>query len=399
MSEPDPNPFRRIVFYIPGYDPMSARRYRELYRKEGERQAAISGYRLTTKGQTGGEDYSWTVAFEKGQEQAQTTVHLCQWNDLVRASMARSILGTYGVMVRTAWLYIASGAFLALVRLRPAPMLAAIYPVVVLLAQAALAFALAWAFAAWLQPLWLGLPLGLAAAVAVLVAFKRWDAKIFAYYLMTDYAFSAQDKGATPAPMEAREAAFASRIRAALDQDVDEVLVVGHSSGAHVGVGVVAKVLSAGPLPQRPQLSFLTLGHVIPMVSFLPRATGLRRDLKMLSRTKALTWVDVTAPGDGACFALSDPVHVTGVAPPEADKHNPKVLSAAFSHTLSNETVGRTRWRFFRRHIQYLYAFERPGWYDYFQVSAGPKSLAARYGARGATASRIETPLSPYRDV
>ena len=39
-------PFRRRVLYIPGYDPIPPRRYRELYRREGARQAAISGYRL-----------------------------------------------------------------------------------------------------------------------------------------------------------------------------------------------------------------------------------------------------------------------------------------------------------------------------------------------------------------
>ncbi len=37
---------RRKVFYIPGYDPFPPRRYRELYRKEGAAQAAISNYKI-----------------------------------------------------------------------------------------------------------------------------------------------------------------------------------------------------------------------------------------------------------------------------------------------------------------------------------------------------------------
>jgi hypothetical protein len=37
---------RRHVFYIPGYDPVPPRRYRELYRREGAAQAAISGYEI-----------------------------------------------------------------------------------------------------------------------------------------------------------------------------------------------------------------------------------------------------------------------------------------------------------------------------------------------------------------
>ena len=40
QPEPSPRPFRRKVFYIPGYDPFPPRRYRELYRSEGAAQAA-----------------------------------------------------------------------------------------------------------------------------------------------------------------------------------------------------------------------------------------------------------------------------------------------------------------------------------------------------------------------
>ena len=35
-------PFRRRVLYLPGYDPIPPRRYRELYRREGAAQATIS---------------------------------------------------------------------------------------------------------------------------------------------------------------------------------------------------------------------------------------------------------------------------------------------------------------------------------------------------------------------
>ena len=38
--------FRRRVLYLPGFDPIPPRRYRELYKREGAEQARISGYRL-----------------------------------------------------------------------------------------------------------------------------------------------------------------------------------------------------------------------------------------------------------------------------------------------------------------------------------------------------------------
>ena len=171
---------------------------------------------------------------------------------------------------------------------------------------------------------------------------------------------------------------FADQIADALQSDVDEVLVVGHSSGAHLGVSILADLLRAKRVPENgPALSFLSLGQVVPMVSFLPNADRLRRDLHELSRQTQVPWIDVTAPGDGCAFALCDPVSVSGVAP-ETDKHWPLVFSAAFTKTLSPERWKELRWRFFRLHFQYLCAFDRPGDYDYFRITAGPLTLGTR---------------------
>jgi acetyl esterase/lipase len=234
-------------------------------------------------------------------------------------------------------------------------------------------------------------------ALAVLRLFRRYDNRLFAYYLMHDYAYSAQSNGANPPELEARMVAFGQAVGEALRGDFDEVLLVGHSSGAHLAVSVLADLIRVGLPDPRPALGLLTLGHVVPMVSFLPQATRLRADLHYLSARDEITWVDVTAPGDGCAFALCDPVAVTGVAP--AGKKWPLVVSAAFTKTLSPERWKELRWKFFRLHFQYLCAFDRPGDYDYFQITAGPVTLADRYRDRKPSASRIETPTSGYRSM
>ena len=187
---------------------------------------------------------------------------------------------------------------------------------------------------------------------------------------------------------------FGKSIRAALESDADEVLVVGHSSGAHLGVSILADLIRQGLPEPRPVLSFLSLGHVVPMVSFLPKAQRLRGDLAYLSAREELTWVDVTAPGDGCAFALCDPVAVTGVAP--EGKRWPLVFSAAFTQTLSPARWKELRWRFFRLHFQYLCAFDRPGDYDYFRITAGPVTLGDRYRHRAPSKTRIERPVNRY---
>ena len=197
---------------------------------------------------------------------------------------------------------------------------------------------------------------------------------------------------------EARMAEFGDLIADALAQDVDEVLVVGHSSGAHLAVSILADLIRAGGVPETgPKLAFLSLGHVVPMVSFLPKADRLRRDLHDLSASDALTWVDVTAPGDGCAFALCDPVSVSGVA--TEDKRWPLVFSAAFTKSLRPETWKRLKRRYFRLHFQYLCAFDRPRDYDYFQITAGPLTLGDRYKSRVASKSRIDVAASRYRSV
>ena len=386
--------FRRRVLYIPGYDPFPPRRYRELYRTEGAAQAAISGYRLAITPRAG-ETYGWRVSSEMDGQVVEAEVEVLVWSDLVKGSMGRGIAGTYAQMLRTAWLYLRSGALSRLIRLRKGPMIAALYPVVLLVGQALVA-ALVAGLVLWLLPVTWGWLVGLAAAWAVLEGFRRIDHRLFVYYLMHDYAFTTVAGGAYPAVLETRLAVFRARVRSALASGVDEVLVVGHSSGVHLGVSVLADLIRDG-VPEGPALGFLSLGQAVPMVSYLPGAARLRGDLAYLSTREELTWVDVTAPGDGCSFALCDPVAVSGVAP--EGQVWPLILSAAFTQTLSAEKWQGLKRRYFRLHFQYLCAFDRPGDYDYFRITAGSLTLAERFRGRKPSSSRIVTALSPFRDV
>jgi hypothetical protein len=393
---------RRRVFYIPGYDPFPPRRYREIYRTEAAAQAAHSGYDIAVA--KGASAAGWSVRAVIEDEAVTAEVEVLVWSDLVQASMGHGILATYAQLLRTAWAYIGSGALFRLMRLRKGPVIAALYPIGMLLAQLAVAVLaariVAAALALVLPPPWPWA--GLLAIWPVLAAFRRADRWLYAHYLMHDYAHTAQARGAYPAELEARLAAFGDRIAAALATDADEVLVVGHSSGAHLAVSVLSDLIRQGRVPEGgPTLSLLTLGQVVPMVSFLPRADRLRADLHYLAARAELAWVDVTAPGDGCAFALCDPVAVTGVAPP--GKRWPLVISAAFTRTLRPETWARLRWRFFRLHFQYLHAFDAlsgdAGEYDYFRITAGPLTLARRFARRAPSQSRIEAPASRYTSM
>jgi hypothetical protein len=399
---------KRRVFYIPGYDPIHPRRYRELYRTESAAQAEISGYGISLSARQGGARYGWDVRGLMDGANVDASVEVLVWSDIVRDSMDSSILATYAQLIRTAWVYIGSGALWRLMRLRKGPVIAALYPIGMLLGQLVLAYlaaslafigvtAVVTAFLGGFAKL-IATGVGVMLFVWLLRWFKSKDGQFFAYYLMHDYAYGAATRGANTPALEARIDVFGDAIAEALTSDVDEVLVVGHSSGAHLGVSVLADLIRDDRVPQNgPALAFLTLGQVVPMVSFLPEAHRLRADLAHLAATDALTWVDVTAPGDGCAFALCDPVSVSGVAP--VGKRWPLVFSAAFTQTLSPEKWKALRWRFFRLHFQYMCAFDAPRDYDYFRITAGPLTLADRYRGRPPSKSRLETPVNKFTSM
>lgn len=405
---------RRKVFYIPGFDPFPIRRYRELYRRESRRQAAISGHDLTMEGAPG-KPGRWRVIWrEQGAPVTQSDFEVLEWSDIVRRKMAGGVLAGYHAMLTTLWHYLASGTFFRLMRLRKGPVLAALYPIAMLFGELLLAVlvgiglaisalhlpgllpvslpdALTWALALFA---------GLGGGYGVLWWFWKHDGRFYAHYLMHDYAYTASEKGAWPAELDRRIDDFAQRIASALeDESIDEVLVIGHSSGAHLAIAALGRLELEGRLARaRGRLGLLTLGHVVPMVSFLPNAQALRADLARLAVSESLFWLDVSAPGDGCTFALCDPVAVTGVLPEGCEHRWPLVISAAFSQTLSPESWKKLRRRYFRLHFQYLCAFERPNDYDYFAITAGPMRISARFAARKPSPSRLTQPLSRWRD-
>ena len=85
---------RRRVFYIPGYDPYPPRRYRELYRTESQRQAAISGYQIEQKSDAS--ENGGRVRARIEDVQVMTKIDVLVWHDLVKSSMKS----------RRKWIYI-----------------------------------------------------------------------------------------------------------------------------------------------------------------------------------------------------------------------------------------------------------------------------------------------------
>ena len=81
----------RRVFYIPGFDPFPPRRYRELYRREGQEQARIAGYQLDQYKANLKTGYGWRAELcdEAGKSEAE--IEVLMWSDIVKTSMSSGI--------------------------------------------------------------------------------------------------------------------------------------------------------------------------------------------------------------------------------------------------------------------------------------------------------------------
>jgi len=394
---------RRHVFYLGGFDPQGPAHYHRLYSEEAVKQARVSGYeidvgpreRAGAHGARWAVDAAWPTA-SGVDEHVASTVEFLRWDDIVREHWPRSrwavMLGTLGTTARQ----LANGVLWRILKTSwPAFLVLFLPPLLVAGLLATLVAILALAAGLMLQGGGVT-ALGLSAVLLWLLAiFARWaEDKVQMAWLMRSTRFILrQARGETPR-LDVRLDEFAARILAVCEAgEVDEVLVVGHSSGAMLAVSAVSRLAAVAPelaqSPGAPALSLLTLGECIPMLSYQPEARAFREELARLAGETGWRWLDFTAPPDGCCFALVDPTAVCEERASAPSWRSPKRLSPRFAQMFDDAAYRAVRRDKYRCHFQYLMASEHPVPYDYFAITAGPLTLAGRFAStRGVESFR-----------
>ncbi|GAP38679.1 hypothetical protein [Piscinibacter sakaiensis] len=395
--EAAPAPVRhRHVFYVSGFDPKGPAHYHRLYADEGAKAAAVGGYALEVgpRRRAGEHGAAWSVRWRgplqppaAAAAEVHTEVEFLRWDDLVRAHWPRHA----GVLARdllaTTALYLRTGALWRMARLAWPPVVALVVPVLVLLALLAalpLAALASWALVRAGAPLAAGVAAVPALAAAAVLGARAIERRMNMQWLLRSYAYTGRQGTHGWPALEARLDAFAQRIVARAEDPApcDELLVVAHSSGSIMASIALARALQRAPgLARRgPRLALLTLGQWSPLLSSLPGAGRFRAELATLAAEDALDWVDFTAPADGCCFALTDPVTAAGL--PRPRPAHPRLLNPRFASQFSPATYAALVRDRFRLHFQYLMAAERAGDYDYFALTAGPWRLGERCAGR-----------------
>ncbi len=377
---------RRKVFYISGFDPKGPSHYHALYAEEAAKQTPLNGLAITLGAtrRKGRVTTAWSLTGRMEAIRIEADYEVLRWDDIMRQRMRMGSLEFAQTVLRTYWHFVRTGALWQILKTSYPPFLAGVYPIALLCALLGLA-ALAGIVVYMSAPSLVSIPAGLGAAVLTLYFGRRLERRVPIFWPLHIFAFAADHMAGRIPEMDERIALFADEIaRHAATSPDDEILIASHSNGTVIAALALAAALKVDPhlLRRGPVVSFLTLGHSIPMCSLLPEAKALRQALRTIADDDGVAWIDISAARDGACFALTDPLSASGLEPAKPAAAKPKLLSLPIGELFTPETFRSTlRHRWLRLHFQYLMATERPTPLDYFLITAGPLTLAERFSA------------------
>jgi len=298
--------FRRKLFYLSGFDPRGPRFYHRLHREALARRAELAGEANSVTPCRRDQDhvFAWTVETES----TRTVCSFLAWDDLVRKSWLKPGVRLWGRAMVAYYGYLRQASPVQMWRLKPEFSIVLWYPLVVALLLPLLAAMALIGIGLIFLPIatgWLLAFGGLGAGVLVAMPVLE---RINALWLIRSciYKDAVAREGFDEATL-ARLDHFAEVIADALrDGDEDEVLLVGHSSGAVMAVPLLLRLIERcdGRLPAH--FTLVTLGHCLPLLSARLDATAYHDMMRQLS-TEPFDWIDIGMQADAAGFHGIDP--------------------------------------------------------------------------------------------
>jgi pimeloyl-ACP methyl ester carboxylesterase len=386
MDQPGLAIRRRHVLYVEGYDPLGTQWYYDLFRRTCERCRRLWPLTLTLHPLAiDSADFAhWRLDLSGSNWQVATRYDFLRMESFIGSDMkqtsARQLASGLGWCFGDAssgvlWRIFRTAGWRFAVHL--------VYFQLLLLAWLALAGGIGFSVGYALSRT-LGLPISLAVAGGLLTAFVA----LFALRPLVDrwrviqicscWATLRKFGRGRPTWIDRVVEAGAQRLLAAARaNEVDELVLVGHSTGGVLAAAITVRALDIDPdLGKRgPKLALLTLGSVMPAVALHPAARRMREIVARLATAENLTWVDCQSRKDVMCFFNFDPVDGIGVNV-GAERCNPLIWRISFKDMIAPENYNRFRWDHFRVHYQYIMGGERPAPYDYILLVGGPMPIA-----------------------
>jgi hypothetical protein len=375
----DPTVKKRCVFFLGGYEPIPPERQRERYIRELDRsgrvwaaKTEVGPLELAPERMVG----TWRIAASGPNWSTDSAYNSLLWHDIVLSDFARPgwrrvlravaafgdfiLTGTAFRYFRVNWRY---GLFFA-------------YPVMLLLAFAAVAIYAASFLPGLGVPLpWLSVPL---AALAVFALLMAWPGRFLMLdYMMDDWIFGHELVHHARPDFDRRLEGFAQALAETLRRGGhDEVVFAAHSLGCALKIAVVDRALQLVPDFGRngERLSLLSTGSSILKIAFHPKGGWLREAIARVSANPAIFWIDYQTMADPISFYNVDTLKVLKLP----DTGRPMIRRVHIRDMLEASTYRRFKANFFRLHRQLVMGNEKRYFYDYYMICCGPLRLETR---------------------
>lgn|GEM_PF-2898440 len=396
---------KRLVIYCPGYDLRPVRHSFPLIRAEFENFLKIrkldGDFTQLSEGlDPGGSTALWSGRVDWPERTVGARFVQLGWQDVIKPDFERSWLHAAVDAIGAFYNYARAGGYHAALKSNWAHGLFCLYPAIgftlylatsllppVLLAPAVLRVAgdaapqgfaelFSWFVLLGGAGLWM-------AAVHALVC--RLERTTYFRYLINSWHFMARLARNEHDEMQARIEEFADLIvtlNAQAEED-EELVFLSHSCGTFVAIYIVAAVLRRQPhIGQRAGgFSFVTLGPAFDCLGGFGAEHGFGEAMATVARS-GVDWTDIYGPHDPVCGGRTAPVaRYASSASADPKMPEPRRFSVCIPDRMSAELFRHLRFRFFRLHFCYFFASERPGLFDFYRLTLGPRKAVAQLKA------------------
>lgn len=367
---------KRRVFYVMGFDPRGT----AFYHAQLKREARISQKRGFSSLQVGPLEEVWEHGHEcqcegrqDGNNEIRISYQFLSISDFVSEYFALPIPIRIARSLRLFVQEVFSGYFCSGFVNTPKFTLFTLYPFAMLAISPLLGVIVGLLLAVVNYPV-SGIAVGLAVATIGTYCLLRYEHRFYIMYLLGDFLFSAQALTKPPPALQERLEKFKTAVSSSLQacQNDEEVLIVGHSSGALLAIQLAAALSRSVSAQDRQHLSLLTLGNQASL-AYLRGTDQFRQDVADVIRASGLTWHEIYAPQDVISSGKFDFVTRLNLQRPTLSGY--QLRSARLKETLTGRTYRRLKHSFLKLHMRYLRASETGNGFNYFALLESPFPL------------------------
>lgn len=371
---------RRLVLYLHGLDPRGPGLLHRFQRDDAGRESARPD-RSVTVGPRQRQPLAsaWTVTTRWSEDVVEADYVVLRWDDLIRSRWIPDLGGQARSLVRWLGAYVRSGALTPLAsasRTSAIGMLVLPASVLAFCLLAALVLALSVQGLSGLAeangaPRSLGF-LALGLTLLLPAVWRRFDTWANVCWLGRGHLHMVELSRGDIIGIEDRIDRFVDRLLDEVDDGGwDDILVVGHSSGALHAVSLLGLALLRRPALGRasPPVRLITLGHSLPPYALLGPTARYARALSALVEADWISWTDVTAAADpGAAGAF----HPLAFSPHAARSDRVVRLYPRFHRSLAPEAFRALKRNPMAYHFQYMRPSDDAAVYDWHRLAFGP---------------------------